>query len=167
MFKRKPSQLRLYIDWTRDIKTQYGSIVNYICSERLHWASKDNSAAVIPRNLVPFADSADYKILLNDWPYGCTADITHLVVWLKTRFDVDSDGHLLPAARASVEKFVDQTFRQPLALTGSSTDRVLWFKNWTKLQSVRALEHFHVMVKDADEQLLRRWTGESPRKDMV
>ena len=67
----------------------------------------------------------------------------------------------------SIDKFVDQTFREPLALTGASENRVLWFKNWTTLQSVRALEHFHVMVKDVDEKLLRQWTGEDSRENMA
>ena len=38
-----------------------------------------------------------------------------------------------------------------------SQERVMWFKNWIKLQSVRAVEHVHVLVKDAGEELLNEW----------
>ena len=65
---------------------------------------------------------------------------------------------MLPAAKELIESFVDRTFKQPLARGVTSTDRVLWFKNWTALQSVRTLEHFHVMVRDADKSLLTLWT---------
>jgi hypothetical protein len=36
----------------------------------------------------------------------------------------------------------------------------VWFKNWVQLQSVRALEHIHVLVKDATQADLEFWTGE-------
>jgi len=32
---------------------------------------------------------------------------------------------------------------------------VLWFKNWIKLQSVRAVEHAHVLVRGASEEVIR------------
>lgn len=57
------------------------------------------------------------------------------------------------------------TFVQRLAKKDELThpdapeDRVLWFKNWAALQSVSALEHFHVMVKDAKEETLKEWIG--------
>ena len=36
--------------------------------------------------------------------------------------------------------------------------KIIWFKNTTNLQSVRSLEHFHVLVRDVDEQILEAWT---------
>lgn len=38
-------------------------------------------------------------------------------------------------------------------------DRVFWFKNWVSLQSVRALEHIHVIVRGATKEDLELWTG--------
>lgn len=35
--------------------------------------------------------------------------------------------------------------------------RVMWFKNWVSLQSVRGVDHVHVLVKDAPESLLQQW----------
>jgi hypothetical protein len=44
-----------------------------------------------------------------------------------------------------VQEFVDEKFERGLEI--QSQDRVLWFKNSSGLQSVRALEHFHVLLR--------------------
>ncbi len=71
-----------------------------------------------------------------------------------------------------VEKFVQRTFTEPLgsyrpeedvvADSHDGHDRVLWFRNWTGLQSVRGLEHVHVLVRDAPMDLLDSWLGNRP-----
>lgn len=61
-----------------------------------------------------------------------------------------------------IDTFVNATFVQRLAKEShpdAAEDRVLWFKNWAALQSVAALEHFHVMVRDASEDTLKDWIG--------
>ena len=120
----------------------------------------------MPQDHTPFAASADYRILRNDWPYATPPDIAHLVVWLKTGFAVSKpEGHLLPESRAQIESFVNRTFAEPLKTIykDDGEDRVLWFKNWSTLQSVEALEHFHCFVRGAGEELLGEWTGEEKR----
>ena len=67
---------------------------------------------------------------------------------------------------------MQRTFIEPLnsyrlkqGVNGGSEagdDRVLWFRNWTGLQSVRGLEHVHVLVRDAPKVLLDRWTRDRP-----
>lgn len=122
---------------------------------------------------VPFTDPGDYKILLNDWPYGFTPDVTHIVVWSKVRIpEQKPEGYLTPESAALVERFVQRTFVEPLSSyrskqgvaenSGTGDDRVLWFRNWTGLQSVRGLEHVHVLVRDAPKTLLDRWVGSQP-----
>ncbi|KAF4306080.1 hypothetical protein GTA08_BOTSDO14182 [Botryosphaeria dothidea] len=75
----------------------------------------------------------------NDWPYGLDPGIVHNCVWLKTPLDLKpEDGDLTDQARGLVEEFVKTTFREPLG-EEKNGERVLWFKNWAKLQSVRAL----------------------------
>ena len=78
------------------------------------------------------------------------------------------EGHLLPEGRAQIEAFVDRTFTKPLEVIygKDGEDRVLWFKNWSALQSVGALEHFHCFVRGAEEGLLEEWTGEEKRNRM-
>ena len=172
LFKRSPSELRKYLQWTTAIKAKYGSMVNYISQRRLQWGptiDEKGSPVVnenlVPRNMAPFADDADYKILRNDWPYGCDPGIHHLVVWMKTKVPVKSeDGNLTPESAALIEEFVRRKFEMPLThdwrQDGQQSNRVLWFKNWTALQSVAALEHFHVLVRDVSDEMLFSWTGE-------
>lgn len=107
---------------------------------------------------IPFAEPGDYKVLLNDWPYGFTDDITHIVVWSKTPIATDEvSGDVTPESRRVLSNFVKMTFVDRL---GGDGDRVLWFKNWVHLQSVRALEHFHVLVRNATKEDIEFWTGE-------
>ncbi|KXG48443.1 Protein of unknown function DUF3605 [Penicillium griseofulvum] len=166
--KRKPSDLRRYLAWTQETKAQYGTIMNYICQQRLKWnLPLDTASGTKPtfKNARPFADPDDYKILRNDWPYGVTPGISHLVVWLRTPIPVQSiEGHLTDESRAMINSFVRKTFVERLAKdpqTFSDPDsHVLWFKNWVGLQSVRALEHVHILVRDVPEDILFEWANE-------
>ncbi|KAF9884883.1 hypothetical protein FE257_000950 [Aspergillus nanangensis] len=181
ILKRKPSDLIRYLAWTKEIKAQYGTITNFICQRRLQWHLPDldastgtgaaDSGPVFPfNNPIPFADPSDYKILRNDWPYGVTPGISHLVVWLRTPVPVNAGkGDVTDESRALIEDFVRRTFVDRLAGEKSSglvdpKAHVLWFKNWTALQSVRSLEHVHILLRDVPEHLLYEWTGEGPPK---
>lgn len=166
ILKRRPSDLKRYIIWTMHIKSTHGSMTNYVCKERLHWtplpSSDDDDEPTFPcGDPRPFRSSDDYKILRNDWPYGISRDITHLVVWLKTRLPtVPPEGYLTPESSRLVEEFVQKTFTGRLSSAGYGHDRVQWFKNWTQLQSVRGLDHFHVLLKDVPSELLCEWTSD-------
>ena len=99
--------------------------------------------------------------MYNDWPYGMTRDITHFVVWLKTRFDVEPTvGDLLPQSRQLIEAFVQHTFVDMLEKCGGAGDRVMWFRNWTGLQSVRGMDHIHVLVRNVPRNIMDGWTRE-------
>lgn len=116
-----------------------------------------------PESATPLAAQSDYKILLNDWPYALAKGITHIIVWTRTRIPADDDkGDMLPESRQLIDEFVKKRFVADLGEGGEA--RVLWFKNWVALQSVRALEHFHVLVRDVDDNMLERWTGERPKR---
>lgn len=171
ILKRKPSDLRRYIKWTNQTKDTYGSITAFILNERLHWETSPAPSGGGPsfqcNNTVPFTDPNDYKILLNDWPYGFTPDVTHIVVWSKVRIpEQKPEGYLTPDSVALVEGFVQRTFIDPLSSNRAKADhqhdRVLWFRNWTGLQSVRGLEHVHVLVRDAPQDFLKAWVGDRP-----
>ncbi|EED19778.1 conserved hypothetical protein [Talaromyces stipitatus ATCC 10500] len=179
ILRRKPSDLRRYITWTNDIKSTHGSITKYICLKRLQWWAPHPSLNLVEtpipeipfKNPTPFADPSDYKVLRNDWPYGVTPDITHIVVWSKTPIATKPEnGDVTDESRALIEGFVDRTFVQRLekdpVFEGVHKDvirnnHVLWFKNWTALQSVRSLEHFHVLVRGVPDAVITEWTDES------
>jgi hypothetical protein len=174
LLTRVPSDLRRYIHWTIGIKAAYGTIPNYILQRRLRWTALDPTTSP-PTFLVqnpsnPLANAADYTILPNDWPYGLAPGIAHLVVWLKGRLPVEPvEGRLTPAGTALVEAFVERVFAARLRRAGvlgpaePRGARVTWFKNWNALQSVRALEHVHVLVRDVPAGVVREWTeGREP-----
>jgi hypothetical protein len=162
LLKRRPSDLVRYITWSRRINDEWGSTSNFVLKKRLRWEyikSPDGPQFEI-EDSTPFANSADYTILWNDWPYGLTPDISHIIVWLKTPIAVSKeDGSITEESRQLIEAFMDNTFGTPMRKE-IGEDRVLWFKNQWRLQSVRSLEHVHVLVRDAPQHLIHEWTQE-------
>ncbi|KAF9695924.1 hypothetical protein EKO04_005899 [Ascochyta lentis] len=157
--KRWPSQLKAYLAWTAHVKAKYGSATSYLLTQRLFWQpiDKDTGAMVFKvRNVVPFADSEDFAILRNDWPYGHEPGIRHICVWLKQRLPVDEEGGLSDEGTRMVEEFVNNEFRVK-AGEEEKDSKITWFKNMTNLQSVRSLEHLHVLVRHVDDEVLKQW----------
>lgn len=130
-------------------------MTNFIVQNRLpkSWGTPPFS----PVSRTPFADPSDYRVLKNDWPYGLTPDITHIVVWSRTLISTDPEtGDLTPGGRELIRNFVRTYFVDKLGPGGGN--RVMWFKNWVTLQSVRSLEHIHVLIKDLDPAMLEELT---------
>lgn len=141
--------------WTADTKAVYGSMTNYLMQHRLpkSWGA----LPLTPVSQIPFADASDFSVLLNDWPYGLTPDITHIVVWTRTVIPIDPEtGDVTVESRRLISEFVKTYFVDKLGPGGD--ERVMWFKNWVALQSIRALEHVHVLVKDVDPAVIAEWT---------
>ena len=157
--KRWPSQLKAYLAWTAHVKAKYGSATTYLLTQRLFWEPIDDPAGAMAfnvRSVVPFADPEDFTILRNDWPYGHEQGIRHICVWLKQRLPVDKEGALSEEGRRMVEAFVDKEFRFK-AGEEERDSKILWFKNTTNLQSVRSLEHLHILVRNVDDEVLEQW----------
>lgn len=130
--------------------------MNYLIAHRFPkvWGK---SAPFTPKSNIAFQDPSDYSVLLNHWPYALKPGIVHIVVWTRTPLAVDDEkGDLIPESRKLVEDFVARFFVQRLGEKGS--EKVLWFKNWVALQSVRALDHIHVLVRDVSPEILEDWT---------
>jgi hypothetical protein len=156
--KRWPSFLKAYLAWTAHVKAKYGNITEYILTQRLFWEplSTEGRLRFDLRNETPFANPADYKIIKNDWTYAVTPGISHIVVWSKKPLPVDSEGALTPEGRKIVVDFVDREFRQKVG-EEKEGEKVQWFKNTTNLQSVRSLEHVHVLVRGVGDEVLKQW----------
>ena len=165
ILKRKPSDLMRYIRWTRQTIEAYGSITNFVLQERLHWqplaeSTPETGPLFDVESRAPFGSSRDFLILYNDWPYGISPGIVHLVVWLKTRIIVEGkEGYLTASSQGLIDEFVKRTFVERLRNEGASGDNVMWFKNWVGLQSVRGVEHVHVLVRNAPQSVLEEWTS--------
>jgi hypothetical protein len=162
LFIRRPSDLRTYREYCDKLVKEYGSVMAFVMQERLKWND------LTPKG-EPFSDASDIKILYNDWPYGIDAKIKHLVVW--TKFELQAapvsssnpNGDLTPDARRQINDFVDRTF-----VDRCGRDNVIWFKNWSSLKSIHAVEHFHVMLFDPDMEFVRAITnGDVPLADQV
>ena len=133
--------------------------------ERLHWqplaeSTPETGPLFDVESPVPFGSSRDLLILYNDWPYGISPGIVHLVIWLKTRIAVEGkEGYLTAASRGLIDEFVKKTFVDRIREEGVPGDNVMWFKNWVGLQSVRGVEHVHVLVRNAPQSVLEEWTS--------
>jgi hypothetical protein len=166
--KRRPSDLRRYLAWSHSTKQEYGSITNFVVQKRLLWiptpTPSGTTAPIQPsfphESTTPFAHEDDYAVLKNDWPYGLADGIHHLLVWTKTPIAVDMSrgGDVTPESRAIIEDFVRRFFAADVG-----AENVLWFKNWVALQSVRGVDHVHVMVRDVSPAILEKWCT---RKDI-
>lgn len=158
--KRLPSDLKKYLAWSHDIKARYGSITTFVIQERLRWTPLGQTDEGPPKfgnvSSVPFADARDYAVLVNDWPYGLAPGILHLLVWSKTPIPVDSErGDVTPESRRLIVDFVQRYFVDEVE---RGWEQVLWFKNWVSLQSVRGVDHVHVLVRDVPGSVVEGWT---------
>ncbi|RYP24762.1 hypothetical protein DL765_000308 [Monosporascus sp. GIB2] len=148
LFQRVPSELRRYLAYTWKLRQEYGSVMNFVLTQRLQW-----EMPVVSKGK-PFEFEEDIKILQNDWPYGIDKRIVHLVVW--TKFDLEEDPittDLTDKARGEIEAWVQQKF-------GSRIPRE---QNWKSLKSVQAVEHFHVMIFNPDPAFIEEVTkGDIP-----
>jgi hypothetical protein len=156
--KRWPSFLKAYLAWTAHVKAKYGTITEYILRQRLFWEPLNTEGRIkfATKEARAFDHVDDYKIIRNDWTYAVTPGISHIVVWSKQSLPVDAEGALTAEGRQIVLDFVDREFRAKVGEVNAG-DKVQWFKNTTNLQSVRALEHVHVLVRDVPEDVLKQW----------
>ena len=133
--------------------------------ERLKWhllptSTPETGPRFAVQDPVPFANPADYKIMPNDWPYGMDDGITHLIVWLKVRLESEpARGDMTPRSRQQIDEFVQKTFTDRVSNLPGPKEKVMWFKNWTSLQSVPGMEHVHVLVRDVPQEIIDEWTG--------
>ena len=140
--------------------------------ERLGWnplptSTPETGPRFAVQDPVPFENAADYRIMPNDWPYGMDPGIRHLIVWLKGRLDSEpTRGDMTPKSRQQIQAFIQKTFVDRVEGLPGAGEKVMWFKNWTALQSVPGMEHVHVLVRDVPQEIIDEWTdGETMKQD--
>jgi hypothetical protein len=148
--------LKYYLQCKRRFEVEYGGVLPYIIKERLQWKpAKDGTIQPIDPDFL--GNKLDIKILCNDFPYGVEEGIIHVVVWSKAKIPIASpDGDITDESRQQIDVYIKKTFEEYLGL---SRDDILWFKNWAALQSVRALDHFHVLLNRPSKEKLDKLIG--------
>ncbi|CAD6448028.1 1a9f4b13-8765-442a-882a-fa122e4c8120 [Sclerotinia trifoliorum] len=149
LFQRKPSDLRRYLEYCYNIKQKYGSVMRYMLDVKLQWKESE----LIAQD-VPFRNEDDFKVSMNDWPYGIDAKIVHLVVWTKFALEDDPEtGDTRDDVKREIDRWVDAVFGEKCG-----GENVIWFRNWRSLKSIHSVEHFHVMLYDPDSNFVRELT---------
>jgi hypothetical protein len=64
----------------------------------------------------------------------------------------------LPEDKAVVDDFVERYFKDSM-YSGESW-RILWFTKPPRSQSIPDLEHIHILIKGADEELINKWISD-------
>ncbi|TGO58594.1 hypothetical protein BCON_0053g00290 [Botryotinia convoluta] len=150
LFQRKPSQLRKYLEYCYSIKQIHGSMMRFILDEKLQWKESELDARD-----APFQNEDEYKILINDWPYGIDEKIVHLVVWTKFALEDDPEtGDTREDVKREIDAWVDRVFGEKCG-----GENVIWFRNWRSLKSIHSVEHFHVMLYDPTPEFVKKVTG--------
>ncbi|KAL9019259.1 MAG: hypothetical protein Q9185_003433 [Variospora sp. 1 TL-2023] len=158
-FVRVPSDLRRYFEYNAMVKTEHGSVMDFVVKERLKWGNQEAHSTVSCSDPA----TSDIKILYNDWPYGIDERIVHLVVWTKFGLPDDPEtNELTSAMRQEIDDYVERTFCQAVPKQNIDSNRpgkVIWFKNWKALKSIHSVEHFHVMLYDPDLDFVKEVTN--------
>lgn len=153
-FARSKQTTEKYLAFKQKLTADGTTVFRHLLTHTLQWRReedvrglKDNEITVVESGSPLFTNPADLKIVLNDFPYYFEDDVVHMCVWTKKPIKSDPNsmiGDISPSTRATVDRYVQQTFVDQLGL---SSDNVVWFRNWDALQSVKEISHIHVVVK--------------------
>ncbi|KAJ5722726.1 hypothetical protein N7488_000761 [Penicillium malachiteum] len=162
LLRRTPSDLFNYIRWTFETQRQYGSVLEFIIKHRLPWEPEcHESGPVFPcSDPTPFTDPSDFCIRRNDWPYAMEEGMVHLVAWSKTPIGTDEHGDPSSASCRAIADFIEGMFSAHVSRGKHAGDNVQWFRNRTKWQSIRSLDHVHLVLRDVDETFITGITGQ-------
>lgn len=164
LFARSEEQFSKYYQFKNDLSLQGIALNDYVLNEELEWKQSDirsqTGATSLeysisqPQDLILYNDD-DVKIIYNKFPYYFENSVLHLCVWSKLTIpnDVNSPvGDISPLTKHIIERYLQNTFIDK----GVSPDDILWFRNWSSLQSVRSVSHIHVLLHDVDDSLLQK-----------
>lgn len=165
LFARNEEQFHKYYQFKNDLSLQGITLTDYVLKEELEWKQSDIRSQVAatpdqeystsqPQDLILYNDD-DVKIIYNKFPYYLEDSVVHLCVWSKLTIpnDVNSPvGDISPLTKRIIERYLQKTFIDK----GVSPDDILWFRNWSKLQSVRSVSHIHVLLHNVNDGTLQK-----------
>lgn len=153
---RSAEQERVYRNFKDHLAIKGWDLVTNLLIHSLNWLPEDfdpytpSSVAIEDIKCIdprPFANEEDTKIIWNDFPYFYAEPVAHVCVWVKFPMEADpksSIGDINLEMKRVIERYVVDTFCLGLKISRSD---VIWWKNYTAIQSIRALPHVHVAVR--------------------
>lgn len=139
-------------------------MLKFIIQHRLHWKAEGYGSdnLFLCSSPIPFFDKSDFRILRNDWPYYLEEGTVHLVAWSKTPISTDEYGDPTPLSSRFITSFLNEYFAAHIKHGQNPGDNIQWFRNRTKWQSIRSLDHIHILMRDADDHFVTEITGQGP-----
>ncbi|KAI5954709.1 hypothetical protein KGF57_003732 [Candida theae] len=165
MFARSEDQFRKYSKFKNDLSSNGITINDHVLKEELEWKQSDIRSQTAttppqeystsnPQDLI-FYNPDDIKIIYNKFPYYFEESVVHLCVWSKLTIpnDINSPaGDISPLTKRIIERYLQKTFLEK----GISKQDMVWFRNWSSLQSVRSVSHIHVLLHNVDDGILQK-----------
>lgn len=118
LLRRNYEGQRVYRQWINDTLAKYGSIEDYLLTEKLKFPPADEGS-----------DRPPVIVLPNDFPYSVEPGVEHILIWSQT-----------PLKESYVVEILEERY-------GSSKWEWVYFVNPPETQSVRRLPHVHVFMR--------------------
>jgi hypothetical protein len=163
-FKRSREGELKYKQFKDGLKARGIDKTALLLGHELNWAKLDAEGKIVETYMEPKSTKLlnspdDILIVPNKFPYNFDPRVSHLLVWTKVSIESDPEspqGDISMYTRQLIERYIDKTFVQWL---GIPRGRILWFRNWSALQSVENISHIHVLIYDMDPVLKHQVCG--------
>ena len=169
-FARSEEQYNSYQNFKHDLSTNGITINDHVLKDELQWKPNDirhqsstpsppEYSTSQPQDLI-FYNPDDIKIIYNKFPYYFEDSVVHLCIWSKLTIpnDVNSTvGDISPLTKQIIERYLQKTFIDK----GISKQDLVWFRNWSSLQSIRSVSHIHVLLHNVDNSFITKLIGTS------
>lgn len=160
---RSVKELQRYRAFKQSLDSQNIGLTTNLLQKVLHWIPEDVDVHTPDSEAVklvkyddptPFSNENDVKITLNDFPYYIEGKTLHFLIWIKFPMppDPNSDiGDIDDSTKALIEQYVQRTFVEKHHINRKN---IVWWKNYTIIQSIKSIPHVHVLVNlDDDDNL--------------
>ena len=108
----------------KEVQDRYNSHVKYLKS-----INKSTGDYIMET----FVKDKDYHLCLNTFPYNCEDGIEHWLLWINPNTNIKL---------AHVEQILNKNFK-----------KFVFFRNIIELQSVKSIVHYHVFVKEHNNNI--------------
>ncbi|KAN0019808.1 hypothetical protein ACTFIU_003030 [Dictyostelium citrinum] len=129
------------------VKQQFKSIKDYIDFKVFKFPTQsinyiDEKGIEVNRLITIRPENLEQKLVFrpNDFPYSCDKSISHWVLWCLKPLDHEDAKHL-------ISKLTNREF-------SNDDNGFLFFINPFHLQSIKEISHYHVFIKDIDQNQL-------------